>query len=1026
MQELSADILSSIQSVFTHAAVGMAITDFRGRYVAANDAFCRITGYQLDELLTTDFITITHPDYRISNVELARRLHDEEVPAYVIQKEYIKKSGNLVWVQNSVTLLRNNDGKPVAFITLCQDITERKVIQSALDESEERFRLQFKATPVPIFSWRAIGDDFVLVDYNDAADRMTNHGIMKLLGRRASQLYVDTPEVVEGMKECFGHRRTIRKAGDFCFLSTGELKQLEVSFVYVPPDRVMIHTEDVSERKRAEEARLEAERKYREIFENANEGIFQSTPEGRFLTVNPALARMLRFDSPEQLISERTNIASQHFVDASRREEMKNLLATAGFVQAFEFEAYRRDGSRLWVSESIRAVRDVAGTILYYEGITEDITERKHAENDLRTQKEILQEIFDHIPVMITFVDRGDRVKHVNLEFERVTGWTQREIAKDGIDIFAECYPDQMYRQGVLDFLVNSNGEWAECQALTKDGRLIDTTWAVVRLSDGTAIGIGKDITAENRTAKINNAAATLSHRLSGALTPRDAATMIAEIAAQLFSWEAFNLQMYDSATDRVQTVLAFDTIGDERKDVTTRRTSRPPTAQSRRVLANGAELIIRHVPEFENKSVPFGDVKRPSASIMTVPIRYAKNVVGLLSIHSYQSNTYSEGTLNDLQRLADICGEAMNRIRAEQSLYESEERFRQIAENMDDIVWIVDAEVRNLLYINPAYERICQLPVSHAYERIDAFVDSVYPEDRKRVSAMIEQRIKGNHESVDYRIVRSDESVRWVRSRSFPIKDAAGKTYRIAGVVEDITDQKRAEMELRSYSRRLVDLQETERMHLARELHDEIGQVLTAVRINLQGLEQICKSDAMVGEIRDDIRVIDEALKRVRDLSFELRPSLLDDLGLAAATRWYVDRYAKRAGIKANVEIDFEISHDRLPKDVETACFRILQEALSNVARHARAQSVDVTLSSTDSYLWLSVKDDGIGTEATAMNKPNNHLSTLGIRGMEERALAVAGELRVISAPSSGTEVRANFPVLHQRDGKLKTAINL
>jgi len=590
--------LRGMESVFTHAAIGVAITTLDGRFVDVNDAFSRITGYTLKELRQTDFLSITHPDYRRSNAELARKLLAGEMPAYILQKEYIKKSGDLVWVQNSISVVRDDEGNPVNLISFCEDITERRVVQTALLESEERFRVQFKATPVPIFSWRRVAEDFVLVDYNEAADRITAHGIINLLGRRASHLYLETPEVLEGMNACFLQKKTIRKAGEFRLLSTGELKYFDVSFVFVPPNLVMIHTEDITERKRAEQARLEAEQKYRDIFENANEGIFQSTEAGCLLTANPALARILGYESPEELIPERTQIATQHFVDPGRREEMKRLVASSGVVRGFEYEAYRKDGSRIWMSESIRGVRDPDGRILYYEGIAEDITNRKEAESALR------------------------------------------------------------------------------------------------------------------------------------------------------------------------------------------------------------------------------------------------------------------------------------------------------------------------------------------------------------------------------------------------------------------------------DFSRRLLEAQESERKHIARELHDEIGQVLTAVRINLTGLEQICEASAMAAGLREGIRVIDEALGRVRDLSFELRPSLLDDLGLGVATRWYVDRYTKRAGIKASIQIDCDLSDKRLPREVETACFRILQESLTNIARHACARHVVVSLAAADSSLVLSVRDDGVGMERSNALNRENQLNTLGLRGMEERARAVSGRIEILSDLSRGTEVKATFPI--------------
>jgi len=1009
MQSFAPQTLKGFNGAFTHAAVGIAVTDLSFRFIEVNEAFCRITGYSAAELKETDCLSITDAAYRKWNGELLRKLVTNEMPALVLQKPYVTKSGNPVWVQNSVYVVRTPEDLPGNLIILAEDISDRKAAQSALRESEERFRVQFKATPVPIFSWRRVENDFVLVDYNDAADQMTAHGIIDVVGRRASQLYVNTPEVPKYMESCFRQKATIQKSGEFRLLSTGELKHLDVRFVFAPPDLVMIHTEDITEKVKAERARLLAERQYRDMFENANQGMFQTTPEGQCRAANPALARILGFSSPEELNAERTNIGEQSYVDSERREQFKRQMELHGMVRGFEYEVYRKDGSRIWLSESVRAVRDKNGAVLFYEGIAEDITERKQSENALRQQKEILQTIFDHIPVMICFIDRTGNMQLVNHEFERTIGWTAEEIVRDRIDVLSECYPDPVAQAHVFEFVADGSARWEDFRTRVKDGHIIDTSWANINLSDGTSIGIGKDITERKRADRFSEAAASLSHGLSGATSFREAANLISDVADNLIGWDACNLQLYDTQTDTVQVILAIDSINGERKDVTP-TASLPLSVKSRSAIEHGPELIVRTPPlSFEETAVPFGDTSRPSACIMTVPIHYGTGVLGVLSIQSYEWKAYDQLSLKDLQSLADLCGEALNRIRAEQSLFESEERFRQIAENLEDIIWVVDTGENRVLYVNPSYETIWKRSIESVYQRNTSYLDAVHPDDRSRVKRLMKERLAdASCTSFEYRILTPDDSIRWIRSRSFPIRDAEGRPYRIAGVAEDITERKAAETALRDYSRRLMDAQESERMHIARELHDEIGQVLTAVRMNLQSLEQNAQSP---NDVAEGIRVIDEALKRVRDLSLELRPSLLDDLGLGAATRWYVDRFARRAGVKAELQIDFEGSELRLLREVETACFRILQEALTNIGRHAHAKQISVLLTIVDSQLLLSVKDDGVGLEASSL-ATGTFQSTLGLRGMEERALAVSGNFEIISALSQGTEVRVTFPI--------------
>jgi PAS domain S-box-containing protein len=162
----------------------------------------------------------------------------------------------------------------------------------------------------------------------------------------------------------------------------------------------------------------------------------------------------------------------------------------------------RKAGGRIHVSATVSPVKDESGNTIGVASIARDITERKRAEDEIRSQKEILQQIFDHVPVMLNFVDERGRIIMVNREWERTLGWTLEEIQKEQLDIFAECYPHPEYRQTVLQFLAESDGEWHDFKPRVKDGRIIDTTWAIVRLSDGTSIGIGKDVTDRKRAEK--------------------------------------------------------------------------------------------------------------------------------------------------------------------------------------------------------------------------------------------------------------------------------------------------------------------------------------------------------------------------------------------------------------------------------------------------------------------------------------------------------------------------------------------
>jgi PAS domain S-box-containing protein len=231
----------------------------------------------------------------------------------------------------------------------------------------------------------------------------------------------------------------------------------------------------------------------------------------------------------------------------------------------------------------------------------------------------------------------------------------------------------------------------------------------------------------------------------------------------------------------------------------------------------------------------------------------------------------------------------------------------------------------------------------------------------------------------------------------------------------QDITERKKTQEAMQDYaerlralSRQLLDLQEAERRHLARELHDEVGQTLTALKLNLDALGKAWPDGPPPPALEDSLAVVGQAIAEVRNLSLDLRPSHLDDLGLVPALRWYVERQAQRAGFHARLDANLD---GRLSPDTETACFRVVQEALTNVMRHANAGEVAVTLGRRDGSIELTVRDDGAGFDVAAARRRAARGASLGLLGMQERVQLLGGTIDVQSAPGQGTEIRIRFP---------------
>lgn len=211
----------------------------------------------------------------------------------------------------------------------------------------------------------------------------------------------------------------------------------------------------------------------------------------------------------------------------------------------------------------------------------------------------------------------------------------------------------------------------------------------------------------------------------------------------------------------------------------------------------------------------------------------------------------------------------------------------------------------------------------------------------------------------------------------------------------------------LRALSRRLLEVQEEERRSLARDLHDDIGQVLTALKIQLESLRP---GAAMPSQVQECVETTRHALERVRQLSLSLRPLQLDDLGLAAALRSHLDRQASLGGLMPH--FDAAEAPPLVAPEVETACFRVAQEAITNVLRHAHARNLWLRLFTADGRLALSVRDDGNGFELDAAKRRAAAGGSLGVVGMEERAALAGGSLELRTAPGQGTVLLATFPL--------------
>ena len=298
-------------------------------------------------------------------------------------------------------------------------------------------------------------------------------------------------------------------------------------------------------------------------------------------------------------------------------------------------------------------------------------------------------------------------------------------------------------------------------------------------------------------------------------------------------------------------------------------------------------------------------------------------------------------------------------------------------------------------------------------------YLERVHPDDRPHSGERVARAlIDGRPFAAEERVVRPDGSLRWLRSHCEVVRDPGGRPMKLLGACLDVTQSHASEQALRAaaaslqaLSRRLVEAEEAERRRIAGELHDRVGQNLSALNINLDivlgALGEAAPMDLRV-RLRDSLALVDGTLQAIENVMAELRPPLLEEYGLGAALGWYAEEFFKRTGIQIDFTDAAREKNRELRRDAAVALFRIAQEALNNVAKHAHARRVAITVAADAGAMSVEIRDDGAGFDAAAAEA---RASRWGMTTMRERAEAAGGRLDIASTPGSGTVLRASVP---------------
>ena len=361
-----------------------------------------------------------------------------------------------------------------------------------------------------------------------------------------------------------------------------------------------------------------------------------------------------------------------------------------------------------------------------------------------------------------------------------------------------------------------------------------------------------------------------------------------------------------------------------------------------------------------------------------------------------------------------ELLNEIAERKRIEESLQQSKTSLNEAQRIAHLGNWDWNIQTNQLYWSHEIY-RIFGLSPQQFGATYEAFLNSVHPKDRGFINSAVRKALSGNKPySIDHRIVLPDGTVRIVHEQAEVTFHETGKPIRMIGTVQDITDSKRAEEELkesyeqlRKLSAHLQSVREEERTNIAREIHDELGQVLTAMKIEVSILLNRLRSDKKpFGKIESIVKRIDDTIQSVKKICTRLMPTILDHFGLSAAIEWQMEEFENLTGIKGRAS--FEPREIILDQDLSTTVFRIFQESLTNIARHANATEVRVRLQLKDGNMLLEVKDNGKGITKKLFSDP----TSFGIMGIRERVNYFGGDVTINGIKNKGTTLIVSIPL--------------
>ena len=792
---------------------------------------------------------------------------------------------------------------------------------------------------------------------------------------------------------------------------------------------------EITQRMQAEEAVRERSRDLDAFFSHTVMPLVILDKEFNFIRVNQAYANANARDISEFA-------GHNHFEFYPHEENQRifeQVVKTKKFYEAvakpFSFPDHPEWGITYW-DWTLVPILDEQGEVEMLVFSLEDVTARKRSELALEESEARYRALVELSPDPILVV-AGDKIAFANpacVELAKVR--SADELVGREIEKFV--HPDS--RRLARTFLragLRSRKKLAltELKVLRPDGRAVHVEVSVgpIRYKGAPAVqAVVRDITGRKQQQARDSVTRVLLELFAQKNFLKEYLDSVVKIIRIWSGCRCVGIRLtsadgcipYESCAGFSEEFVSAESMLCLDKDVCAciRVVAQTPDPQDKPVMTERGSFrcddtfgFVKSLTETEKARYRGNCLKAGFASVAVVPVRYRQKVIGAIHLADEHENMVPLENVQFLENMAGLIGEAVHRFRIEQALRRSESRLveAQRIAHLGNWDWDI---TRNTLWWSDEVYRIFGLQPQQFGATNEAFLACVHPEDRERVKAAVNEATNDSKAySIDHRVIRPDGVERIVHEQAKVLYGPDKQPVHMVGTVQDVTEFKQNEQRiladqeaLRSLASELQLAEERERRRIASDLHDSIGQILALSKWELVRLQKSLPADA-AGSLNEVANQLDIAVKQARTLSFELSPSVLYDLGFEVALEDLAERFSRERKIKC--EFRSRAGREPLPEAVKVLLYRSVRELLINVAKHANATLVKISLDKIGNDLHITVEDNGDGFDVSILNGSSRRPKGFGVLSIQERLRHIGGHFEIKSNGGSGTKVTLVAP---------------